>query len=78
MLSLPFLLEVGLIILAMAVVVFIGFLRPHRADVKPYPKEKWVIPPTLFRYAFWFGVLATLIMALFVVVEIYYRPLINA
>jgi|GEM_PF-6353107 len=68
----PFVLEVGLLILLMAVIILIAVMRPHRADVDPHPHEKWIIPPTLFRYAFWFGVLFTLVMALYVVFEVYY------
>jgi len=35
----PFVLEVGLLILLMAVIIYIAVMRPHRADVDPYPKE---------------------------------------
>ena len=71
MFSTPFLLQLGLLAAALLVILIIGYMRPHRADSDPHSKEKWVIPPTLFRYAFWFGILAMLIMTMSVTYEIY-------
>lgn len=73
MLSTPLLLEFALLASVLIVVLIIGYIRPHRADVSPYRGEKWIISPTVFRYLFWFGILTTLMMGLFAVYHIYYR-----
>jgi len=73
MLSTPFLIQLGLMATAMLIVLIIGYMRPHRADIGK-SKQKWVIPPTLFRYAFWFGILASLIATMFAVQSIYELP----
>lgn len=70
MYSTPFLIQLGLLATTLLIILIIGYLRPHRADVGE-SEEKWVIPPTLFRYAFWFGILASLIAAMLVVMQIY-------
>lgn len=74
MLSTPVLLGFGLTAATLLVILIIGYMRPHRADTTRYKHENWVIPPTLFRYAFWFGILASLIMAMLLTVSIYQVP----
>lgn len=72
MVSTEFLIQLGLMAATIIVVLIIGYIKPHQSDLSTdKSQEKWVIPPTLFRYVFWFGILACLIMAMSVTDMIY-------
>ena len=71
MITTPFLIQLGLMSAAIIVVLIIGYMRPHEADTSEQQHQNWIIPPTLFRYAFWFGILASLIMAMVVTYRLY-------